>query len=157
PGTMNYENGPNGRDQGLELELNYDFGRGTYLALNYAYYRPISPHTAFRNWPAPRHIGNVMANIRFSRHLNFYAQCHVEDGFRRDVGDPRDDPSGYATVDATLIAKKFLKGYEGLELRGSVYNLFDKDYTSPFGDPTTMPTDIPRAGRSFIIELKYKF
>jgi outer membrane receptor protein involved in Fe transport len=63
--------------------------------------------------------------------------------------------SGYVVIDATLIAKKFLEGYEGLEIRGSVYNLFDKKYTSPL-DPR-LPNDIPRAGRSFIIELKYKF
>ena len=30
-----------------------------------------------------------------------------------------------------LIAKKFLKVYEGFEMRGSVYNLFDKDYVYP--------------------------
>ncbi len=99
-----------------------------------------------------------MANIRLSRHLNFYAQCHFEDGFRRDVGDPRDDMSGYAVVDVTLIAKKFLERYEGLEIRGSIYNLFDKDYTSPdWGFPVSVTEDTPRAGRSFIIELKYKF
>ena len=51
--------------------------------------------------------------------------------------------------------KKFLEEYEGLELRGSVYNLFDKDYTSPWNPD--LPHDVPRAGRSFIIELKYKF
>ena len=59
------------------------------------------------------------------------------------------------TVNATLITKEFLEGYEGLELRGSVYNLFDKDYTSPT-DPM-LPNDTPWPGRSFIIELKYKF
>jgi len=63
--------------------------------------------------------------------------------------------SGYATVDATLIAKKFLEGYEGLEIRGSVYNLLDKDYTSPW--TSLVPHDLPWTGRSFIIELKYKF
>jgi len=64
--------------------------------------------------------------------------------------------SGYALVDVTLIAKKFLEKHEGLKIRGSVYNLFDKDYTSPNGEPS-VPNDIPRPGRSFIIELKHKF
>jgi outer membrane receptor protein involved in Fe transport len=64
--------------------------------------------------------------------------------------------SGYATVDATVIAKKFLEGYEGLEIRGSVYNLFDKDYTSPHADPS-LPHDVPWPGRSFIVEVKYSF
>jgi len=44
----------------------------------------------------------------------------------------------------------------GLKCGASVYNLFDRDYTSPYL-PDQLPHDIPRAGRSFIVELKYKF
>ena len=98
-----------------------------------------------------------MSNIRLSRHLNIYVDCQFVDGFERLpwFPDDRDDPSGYAIVNATLIAKKFLEGYEGLELRGSVYNLFDKDYTSQSGPE--LPNDWPMPGRNFIVELKYKF
>jgi hypothetical protein len=76
-----------------------------------------------------------MANIRLSRYLNFYTDCNFEDDLGRLDEDSRDDPSGYAVVNTTLIAKKFLKGYEGLELRGSAYNLFDKDYKHPQEPP----------------------
>jgi outer membrane receptor protein involved in Fe transport len=96
-----------------------------------------------------------MTNIRLSRYLNFYASCHIEDGFRRDRGDNRSDVLGYGIVNVTLLARKFLKGYEGLEVRGSVYNLFDKDYVSP--QIPNLPQDIPRPGRNFILEVKYKF
>ena len=143
------------RSQGVEAEARYDFGRGTYLAMNYTYVRWISPHVKTRNWWAPRHMGNVMANIRLSKYLNFYAACHIEDGFRRNRDDPRDNMSGFAVVNATLIAKKFLKGYEGFEIRGSVYNLFDKDYTHP--EAPGIPNDMPQPGRNFMVELKYKF
>jgi outer membrane receptor protein involved in Fe transport len=98
----------------------------------------------------------VIANIRLSRYLNLNVSCHIEDGFRRNVGDTRDDMAGYAVVNTTLIAKYFLKGYENLEVRGSIYNLFDKDYTSP--DYTIgLPDDMPQPGRNFFIEVKYKF
>jgi iron complex outermembrane receptor protein len=107
-------------------------------------------------WFVPRHTGNILANIRLSRYLNLYTSCHFEDGFRRQRGDNRDDMSGYAIFNTTLIAQKFLKGYEGLELRASVYNLFDKDYTSPAGNQE-LPQDIPRPGRNFMVEIKYKF
>jgi outer membrane receptor for ferrienterochelin and colicins len=143
------------RSQGVEVEARYDFPRGTYLAMNYTYIRPISPHVKLRNWWAPRHLLNVMANIRLSRYLNFYAACHIEDGFRRNRGDTRDDMSGFAVVNITLIARKFLKGYEGLEVRGSIYNLFDKDYTSP--EDTSLPNDMPQPGRNSMVEVKYKF
>jgi len=146
----------NVRFQGVEAEMKYDFGRGTYLTMNYHYKRSISPHTQTRPlWISPRHTGNIMANIRLSKYLNFYTACHIEDGFRRDKGDPRDNMSGYAIINTTLIAKKFLKEYEGLELRGSIYNLFDKDYTSP--TLPGLPDDMPRPGRHFLVEVKYKF
>ena len=104
----------------------------------------------------PRHAGNIITNIRLSKYFNFFTSCHIEDGFRRNRGDRRDDMSGYGIANATLIAKKFLKGYEGLELRGSIYNLFDKDYTSPT-DKMELLNDMPRPGRNFIVEVKYKF
>jgi len=97
-----------------------------------------------------------MANIRLSRYFNLNTSCHFEDGFKRQSGDKRDDMSGYAIFNATLIAQKFLKGYEGLEMRASVYNLFDKDYTSPAGR-LELPQDIPMPGRNFLVEVKYKF
>ena len=149
--------------QGFEAETRYDFGRGTYLAMNYTYVRWMSPHTKVRNSFMPRHMGNVMANIRLSRHLNFYASCHIEDGFRRNIGDPRDDMSGFAVANVTLIVKKFLKGYDGLEIRGSVYNLFDKDYThlnenyAGTNRILWQPDDMPQPGRNFMVEVKYKF
>jgi iron complex outermembrane receptor protein len=150
-----YKNHSKMRSQGFEVEARYDLGRGSYLALNYTYQRWMSPHTKERNWWAPKHLGNVMANIRLSKYLNFFAACHIEDGFRRDRGDTRDDMSGFAVVNTTLIAQKFLKEYEGLELRGSVYNLFDKDYTNP--EVPALPNDMPQPGRNFIVEVKYKF
>jgi iron complex outermembrane receptor protein len=155
--TQKYTNFGKVRYQGIEAEMKYDFGRGTYLAMNYNYQRWISPHTSTRNWWAPKHTGNVMANIRLSKYLNLYTACHIEDGFRRSARDTRDDVSGYAIVNVTLIAKKFLKGYEGLELRGSVYNLFDKDYTLPDQGFPVIPDDLPRPGRNFMVEVKYKF
>jgi iron complex outermembrane receptor protein len=151
PDWQRYRNFDTQRSEGLEVEMRYDFGRGTYLTANYTY--QLFKKRAL--YMIPRYMGNVMANIRLSKYLNFYTSCHFEDGFRRNRGDPRDDMSGYGIVDTTLIAKKFLKGYEGLEVRGSVYNLFDKDYTSPFSQQ--IPNDIPRPGRSFLVGVRYKF
>jgi iron complex outermembrane receptor protein len=141
------------RTEGLEVEMKYDLGRGSYLAMNYRY---MIFQKRFMEWDIPRHIGNIMANIRLSRYLNFYASCHIEDGLRRDRGDNRDDVSGYGIVNTTLIAKKILKDYEGFELRGAVYNLFDKDYVSP-QPASVLPEDLPRPGRNFLVEVKYKF
>jgi outer membrane receptor protein involved in Fe transport len=139
----------NVRDHGFEIEVAYEFGRGTYLAGHYNYRRF---HEGDHGW----HVGSIMASIRLSRYLNFYADCQFNDGRERWApGDDQDDPSGYAIVNATLIAKKFLEGYEGLEFRGSAYNLLDKDYRADVGP--TIPNDLPEPGIHFLFEVKYKF
>jgi len=71
------------------------------------------------------------------------------------AGDTRDDPAGFGLVNATLIAKRFLKRYEGLELRGSVYNLFDKDYIMP--QTPLLPNDLPMPGINFLVEIRGEF
>ena len=58
-------------------------------------------------------------------------------------------------MNATLIAKKSLKGYEGLELRGSVYNLFDEEWSRYISGQ--VPYGWPQPGINFLLELRYKF
>ena len=56
------------------------------------------------------------------------------------------------SCEAQKIDSDILKNYEGLEVRGSLYNLFDKDYTSPTA-VFDLPDDLPRPERNFIIEV----
>jgi iron complex outermembrane receptor protein len=149
PGTANTANLGRSRDQGIELEMRYDFGRRTYIAGNYNY----------QNWKTGNkrksHKGRIMANIRISSYLNFYADSVFWSRIERDIGDTRDDVSGGGLVNVTLIAKKFLKGVEGLEFRTSVYNLLDKDYKIP--TPPQIPNDWPQPGINYLLEVQYKF
>jgi outer membrane receptor protein involved in Fe transport len=59
-------------------------------------------------------------------------------------------------MNVTLIGKKFIPQLERLELRGSVYNLFDLDYTVPTARDG-LPVDFPMPGRSFLVDLRYMF
>jgi len=153
-----FKNFAKGRSKGFEVEIKYDFGRGTYLAGNYNYGSTQSaeiPTGDILNGTSPRHTGNIMANIRLSRHLNVFTNCHFEDDFPRNFGDNRDDMSGFAIVDTTLIARKFLRSYEGLEFRASIYNLLDKEYASP--QDTRLQDDLPMPGINFLLEVKIRF
>ena len=144
----NYKNKGKQRDQGFEVEAKYDFGRGTYISGYYNY-------QSFKDG-STLHGGDFMANIRVSRYLNFNVDCNFADGTERFIqGDTRDDPSSVTLVNTTLIAKKFLKGYEGFTLRGSVYNLLDKDWSAPM--PPQLPDDLPMPGINFLFEMKYSF
>jgi len=145
------------RDQGFEVEAKYDFGKGTYIS-GYYEYLSVKSGPNFSNYKA-----YLMANVRLSRYLNFHADCIHWDSMNRMIPeDPRDDPSSLTLVNATLIAKKFLEGYEGLELRGSVYNLFDKDWSWPVPggtppEPQPIPHDWPIPGINYLLEVKYRF
>jgi iron complex outermembrane receptor protein len=70
----------------------------------------------------------------------------------RALGDPRKDSPGYALLDLTLIAREL---YKGLEIRGSVHNLLDKEYADPL--PPVVPGDLPREGRHVMVEALYRF
>ena len=145
-------------DYGFEAELKYDFGRRTYLTGNYNYVNtPVTdtPAVETRNWSTHRHIANLMANIRLNRNIYLFTNCHFEKSFPRQAGDDWDETSGYAIVDATLIARKLLRNYEELELWASVYNLFDKEYSSP--QDTRLPHDLPMPGINFLLEMKIRF
>jgi iron complex outermembrane receptor protein len=149
-------NSGSGRKRGVEVKLKYDFGRGTYVAMNYSYFHTSSRDPVIYNYMLPQHLGTLMANIRLNKYLNF--NCYLlyrGDWNRLDPLDTREDLSDYVIVNATLIAKNFLKGFEGFELRGSVHNLFDKDYTSP--QPwNCLPDDLPMPGINFFLEARYR-
>lgn len=141
------------RSQGVEVELIYDFGKGIYLGANYTYQEGKNLDTDEGFWYNPTHKGNVMANVRLSKNFNWYTNLYVEGARERAADDPREAPEGFAVVNTTLIAKKFL---EGLEVRVSVYNLLDHDYAIPTV-ADSLPVDYLMPGRSFMVEARYSF
>ena len=142
--------------KGVELQMKYDFGRGTYLDMNYTHVNVDLRDPDQVAWWEPERIGTLTANVRLNRYLNLNAYLLYRGGWSRAEGDPRDDPGDYVTVNAALIAKNFLKELKGLEVRGGVYNLFNKEYTSPTA-PGELPDDMPMPGINFMLELRYTF
>ncbi|MDM8558679.1 TonB-dependent receptor [Candidatus Parabeggiatoa sp. HSG14] len=96
---------------------------------------------------------NAGLNYRLFRYLNANVGISWVGKRPRAVGDPRDDLDSNTLVDLTLIAKGF---YNTLELRGSVYNVFDEDYRDP-SDDMRIPNDLPTNSRIFLLEARYKF
>ena len=141
---------------GVELQMKYDFGRGTYLGVNYTQFSIDTGDTGADIWMEPTRLGTLTGNVRLNKYLNLNAQLFYKGGWHREQGDPREDMSDYVTANATLIAKNFLKELKGLEFRGSVYNLFNKDYTSPTA-AGELPGDMPLPGINFMLELRYAF
>ncbi|GAK51122.1 TonB-dependent receptor [Candidatus Moduliflexus flocculans] len=151
-----FENGGDIRTQGIEAEGKFDFGKGRYVALNYTYQDAVNLETDERLYNVATHKGNVIANLRLSKYLNVYTDLYFQKGFERQEDDPREENPGFTVMDMTLLAKNFFPRLKGLEFRGSVYNLFDKDYAVPT-PKDGLPVDFPMPGRSLMFDIRYTF
>jgi outer membrane receptor protein involved in Fe transport len=156
PPTYRAINADTAEGYGATFEIKYDFGRGTYLGLNYTHLETKLSDPRYIVYSSPERLGTFTANIRLSKHLNWNTQVLYRGGWSRGMDDPRDDLGDYAIVNTTMLAKDFLGELKGLEVRGSVYNLFNKDYTMPMG-AGELPGDIPMPGINFMLELRYTF
>ena len=149
-----YENRDSAKINGIEAELLFDFGNDNYGYVNYAYQHPIDGETDERLPDVPSHRINAGLNIAPWKYLNANIGLSWIGERPRAEGDTRDDLSTMTLVDLTLIAKNF---YKSLELRGSVYNLFDEHYLDPSPFPGQVPNDFPTNERMFLLEVRYTF
>ena len=130
-----------------------------YLSMNYTYQNVElfdADLSSYVPWYEPKQLGTLAANVRLNRYLNLNAYLLYRGDWTRREDDTRDDPEDYALINATMIARNFLKELKGLEVRGSVYNLFNKEYTHPTV-PGELPDDLPMPGINFFLELRYTF
>jgi len=146
-------NGGSAKVDGVEAELLFDFSRDLYGYLNYSYQDPRDGETDKRLPDVPSSRANAGINFVPWRYLNANINVSWVGDRPRAEGDPRGALSSNTLVDLTLIAKNF---YKKLEVRGSVYNLFDEDYRDPCPD-LSVPDDYPTNERMFILELRYLF
>ncbi len=132
PSTLKLENLDEARSRGLKMKLKYDFGRGTYIAANYAYIDSENLDTGESNWTIPAHMG--FDNDKHTPEPLSELECPLYIS-RADGPEgrmiPRNDMSDYTVVNTTLIAENSSREFEGLELAVTVNNLFDEDYSSP--------------------------
>ncbi len=144
--------GPN--IQGVECELKADLGflwKGAHAFANYTY-----QDAEIKGDPmpdVPKHKGNVGVNAGVGKYLNANIHAFISDDRVRRASDTRDDSPGYALLNLTLTAKEFFKN---MTIKASMFNLLDKDYNDPTSI-NTIPSDIPRPGRTFFVEVGYDF
>ncbi len=138
--------------QGVELEANADLGflwNGAQAFANYTYQDAESKGDPITG--QPRHKGNVGVNAGIGKYLNANIHAFISDERIRHEVDTRDDSPGYALLNLTLTAKEFFKT---MTIKASMFNLLDKDYNDP---AAFIPTDLPRPGRTFFVEVGYDF
>lgn len=136
--------------QGLEAEIKYNLGRGSYVLANYTYQNPQNLYTNAKMTGVSRHKAYAAINYRIDNTFNFYVDANYKSEEFRELGDLRKAVDSSTILNATLLAKDIFK--ENMKLRLSIYNLLDeKDFNtaSSFG--------YPLAERSLMAEISYKF
>lgn len=147
-----FENIDGSNIQGIEFEVKADLHKlrkGSYAFANYTYQDAESKGDPLPD--VPKHKGNIGFNVEIIKYLNANLHAFISDDRARVEDDTRDDSPGYSILNLTLIAKEF---FNEMQIKASLFNLLDKDYN----DPTpinTIPTDLPRPGRTFFIGLEY--
>ena len=147
-----FKNKGGARILGVEAELKADFGSDNYAYVNYTFQK--AADTDRNRLPdVPVHKANLGVNVGFWKYANAHLNTVISGPRPREDGDTRADLPSYALVNLTVIGRNFTNN---LEIRSSIFNLFDKGYKDP-APKDTVPTDYPQPERSFVVELRYQF
>jgi outer membrane cobalamin receptor len=151
-----YTNRGSAKVDGVEVVIMGQYSPANYWKLNYTWQNPKDADTDedLPNVPSQRAAFSV--NYGVCKYLDAHADILWTGERPRVSGDDRGDMPSYTTVDLTLIAKNF---YKGFEIRGIVHNLFDEEYEDPdlSGAQKLIPYDYPREGISALVEFSYRF
>ena len=141
------------RIKGIEAELKADWGNNNYAYANYTVQDAEETRNRDRLAFVPVHKANFGMNIGLWKYANANMNTFISGPRPREDGDTRRDLPSYTLTNLTIIGKNFIDNFE---IKGSIYNLFNKGYDDP-APVDTVPTDFPQQGRSFRIELRYSF
>ncbi len=151
-----YLNKGGAKADGIEVGLSGKYSPDNWWKLSYTWQDAKDSDTDEDLPDVPSHRAGLSVNYGFTKYLDAHADILWTGERPRVSGDDRGDMPSYTTVDLTLIAKNF---YKGFEIRGMVHNLFDEEYEDPdtTGAAKLIPGDYPREGISALIEVGYKF
>lgn len=137
--------------KGVEFEIQGKWARGIEGQLSYTYQETTNKDTGRLLTNSPRHL--LKANIHIPI-IKKYLSAGIEGrytGPRRTVAG--NNTGGFVVANLTFLSQELIKG---LEISGSVYNIFNKKYSDPASSEFSQNT-IPQDGRTFRIKFTYRF
>ncbi len=145
---------------GLELEARWKMTSKSSLLTHYSYARTMDKTIDYDAGNYPRHSAYLRTDWLLIPNWYLDVQANWVADRRRVSSDPRPAVADYTTVDLTLRYKDIQKGRTNIAL--SIRNLFDADAREPSPGPNSngminIPNDLPLAGRSYFLELRYQF
>jgi len=137
--------------KGIEVEIQGKWARGIEGQLSYSYQETTNKETGRLLTNSPRHL--LKANIHIpivKKYLSTGIEAQYTGPRRTTAGS---NTGGFVTTNLTFLSQELIKG---LEISGSIYNLFDKKYSDPASSEFSQNT-IPQDGRAFRIKFIYRF
>jgi len=156
-----FQNAGDQTGRGAELEATWDATREVRLSGHYAYQHGTDRTTGADPGYAPRRHIYGRADWRVAGTWLASTQVNRIADRKRAVGDTRPDIPDYTTVDLTL---RTTRNQNAWNFAASLRNIFNANAREPSlvaaplaGFPTsTIPDDLPLAGRSFYLQAIYK-
>ncbi|MCF6282885.1 MAG: TonB-dependent receptor [Candidatus Polarisedimenticolaceae bacterium] len=154
-GTGQSENIGGTEIEGIEFEWKKELGAANNIYFNYTWQDARYSLDDSKIEDIASHKGNIGGDYLINRYLNLNTNIYVTGDRPRAAGDSRDDHKGYALTDMTFTFSRYITG---LEVRASIYNLFNKKYTYPsVYNPAGDVTDYPQERRHYSLDIRYSF
>jgi len=150
--TVTAQNTGSQNGYGLEWEINWSLSNTLKFYANYALQRSEDQTTHTDAGNAPHHQIDGRLNWLFQRDWSLTPQVTWIGERQRAFGDARSPLKGYTLVDVTLRRTQIMDNFE---IAAAVKNIFDADAREPSLSPGLIPNDLPLAGRSFYLEVRY--
>ncbi|HXH28525.1 MAG TPA: TonB-dependent receptor, partial [Candidatus Polarisedimenticolia bacterium] len=139
------------RADGAEAEIEGRLGERLEGRLSYAYQNAEDRATGEWLTNSPRHLAKLNLTIPFrNERLQPSLEVHYV-GPRRTVSGDR--AGGFTTANLVLLCRRWI---DGLALTAGIYNLLDRSYADPASEEHVQSV-IPQDGRSYRLQLKYRF
>ena len=150
-GLLVFQNAGEVTAYGGELELEGKWANGWLGRLSYTYQETEDQQTGAGLTNSPRHLAKFNLLVPLFQDKLFVGPEMQYTSDRRTLAGRR--TSGVFLTNVTLFSQHLLKG---LEISGSVYNLFDTRYGDPGAEEHRQDV-IPQDGRSFRFKITYGF
>ena len=137
--------------KGLEFELEGKSSDGMQGILSYTLSRTKDHESGNTLSNSPEHLAKLNIIIPLINNKVFLGLEEQYTSKRKTLAGS--DTKGFGVTNVTVLGRNIVKG---LEISGSVYNLFDARYSDP-GIEDRRPDLIPQDGRNFRVKLTYVF
>jgi outer membrane receptor for ferrienterochelin and colicins len=150
-GLQIFKNADEVEVKGAELEIEGRWQGGLKGRLSYTYSKAQDRKTSESLTNSPAHLAKFNLTIPMVKEKLFFS---IEEQYTDKRETISDNAAGsYMITNTTLFSKDI---FNGLELSGSVYNLFNKRYSDP-GSAEQTPDTIEQDGRTFRLKVVYSF